>query len=292
MLDMTRVRLTLWMVCLIFISIGGARAETIVINDAQLTWVDDVSVASRDAGVVVRVAVRPNDEVTRTSVLVQLDDGMRVAHAKAAEQRWSIALEQSDNEIDAKLARKQTEVAKSSLDRGRAAAIEYRGAISRAEMERLELEYDRALLAEEQAEHDSVVNKLNAALRSSEYELAQLQLKHRTIHAPLEGQVVDVAVQVGEWVSEGQPIARVVNVDNLRIVALMPERYVYSVSLGQSAQWKMQVDDVTIAANGRVSFISPEVDPVNGEFTIWVDVNNPNGKLRSGFVGTLKLESD
>ena len=88
MLDMTRVRLTLWMVCLIFISIGGARAETIVINDAQLTWVDDVSVASRDAGVVVRVAVRPNDEVTRTSVLVQLDDGMRVAHAKAAEQRW------------------------------------------------------------------------------------------------------------------------------------------------------------------------------------------------------------
>ena len=90
----------------------------------------------------------------------------------------------------------------------------YQGAISRAEMERLELEYDRSVLAEEQAEHESVINNLNAGLRASELELAQMQLKNRKIHSPLDGQVVEVAVEVGEWVDEGQPVARVVNVDH------------------------------------------------------------------------------
>ncbi|MGC3967799.1 MAG: hypothetical protein QM775_10635 [Pirellulales bacterium] len=41
---------------------------------------------------------------------------------------------------------------------------------------------------------------------------------------------------------------------------------------------------------GRLSFVSPEVDPVNGEVRLFVEMANPDQLLRPGLRGTLTID--
>jgi multidrug efflux pump subunit AcrA (membrane-fusion protein) len=108
-------------------------------------------------------------------------------------------------------------------------------------------------------------------------------------------------VQKGQWVELGAPVVRVVSLDKLRVVALVPETHLFSVRHGQTARLNIimgatvdengDAKESVISAEGKVSFVSPEVNPVNREFLVWVDIDNRNRKLRPGLVGTLSIDS-
>lgn len=268
----------------------NAVSETVAIDGAQLKWVDNISVSCRDAGVVESIAVAPNDGVKRDAVLVQLEKERHLMEVDGAEKSLAIAMEQSRNDVNLRFAKKSAEVARKELQRTRAAVAQYSRAVSQSQLEQTELELEQAMLSGDQALHELTVAKLTTDLRSSELNLAKLNADRRTISSPIDGSVAEVLVQEGEWVDAGRPVARVVNLAKLRIVALVAERYLFQVSKGQSAKWQLRLGEQSIAAEGEISFVSPEVNPVNREFLIWVDIDNQQGKLRPGLVGTLTLE--
>ena len=96
------------------------------------------------------------------------------------------------------------------------------------------------------------------------------------------------------------------NLDKLRVVALVPEEHLFAIKQGQAAKLTIAIGKTTrdqetqdskaqsksIQAKGEVSFVSPELNPVNREFVIWVDIDNREKKLRPGLVGKLELGAE
>ena len=52
---------------------------------------------------------------------------------------------------------------------------------------------------------------------------------------------------------------------------------------------KLQADE-TLDVAGEVTFVSPEIHPVNGMVRVWVEIENRESTLRPGLPATIKIE--
>jgi HlyD family secretion protein len=74
------------------------------------------------------------------------------------------------------------------------------------------------------------------AAASAQISKAQARLDYTEIHAPIDGVISVLAARQGEVVNIGQPIASIVNPDNLWVRADMPETFLDHVRLGDRMQ--------------------------------------------------------
>ncbi len=91
----------------------------------------------------------------------------------------------------------------------------------------------------------------------------------------------------GEWVEPGQTIARILRLDRLRAEGLVGGNEVSGDMQGRKATLTVDIDGHPMEFTGTVTFVSPEVDPVNGQVRIWAEVENPQFKLRPGLHGSM-----
>jgi membrane fusion protein, multidrug efflux system len=92
------------------------------------------------------------------------------------------------------------------------------------------------------------------------------QLGQANIAAPISGVVDQVIAKVGEMASPGMPVARVVNLSNLKVVAKVADSYAASVRKGDEVIIKFP--DLNQEYTARVSFVSTTVDPLSRTFRI------------------------
>ena len=122
--------------------------------------------------------------------------------------------------------------------------------------------------------------------------LAQSRLEDATIRAPFSGRVGAREVDIGTFVDPGDALFIVVDNDPLEIEFTVPERYIGQLEVGSPVE-------LTVSSfpertfDGRVSFVSPVVDPQNRTVTLKASIPNPRDELRSGQFAnvTLQLET-
>lgn len=100
------------------------------------------------------------------------------------------------------------------------------------------------------------------------------QLGQANIAAPISGVVDQVIAKVGEMASPGMPIARVVNLSNLKIVAKVADSYVASVKKGDEVIVKFP--DLNQEYKARITFVSTTVDPLSRTFRIEANLPSTN----------------
>jgi len=72
---------------------------------------------------------------------------------------------------------------------------------------------------------------------------------------------------------------------------LVPADRIPPNSVGVAVQFYATPDAAgTKSYSGKLAFVSPEVDPVNGQVRIWAEVENAEQSLRPGIRGTLELQ--
>lgn len=127
----------------------------------------------------------------------------------------------------------------------------------RIEAKRLEIALDaiRAQLA---------VQKANVEQLRAMYELKKSQVEALTVRAGVHGVLQQVPVEVGQRVTVGTNLARVVQPEKLKAELKIPETQAKDVALGQKAE----VDTRNGVIPGRVS----RIDPAAVEGTVTVDV--------------------
>lgn len=118
--------------------------------------------------------------------------------------------------------------------------------------------------------------------------IAQLRYERAAIKAPFEGVVADRYVEVGELVSPGMRVARVVDPFTLKLVGSVTEQEVGAILEGAPAQ--VTLDGHGGLVEGTVQFVGIEANPVNGKFTVEVEVQNPRLELRAGVVGRARVQ--
>ncbi len=166
-------------------------------------------------------------------------------------------------------------------------------AVSKTELDRQRLAVEKAILEIEQAELDLTEQGLNHQLKTNEYAIAARAVERRQIRSPISGKVVEVSKQRGEWVEPGDQVFRIVRIDHLRVKGYVNINQLFGVTEGRPATLFIEVPSrPRLEFPGKLVFISPEVNEVNGEqVEIWAEVENKNLLLRPGMHGTLVIQN-
>lgn len=248
---------------------------------------DDAEAASGDADFsrVINVEVRP---VETTSFTEQI----RLTGTVRANQDVDVAAEESGRirEIHAE---------EGSLVSEGQPLLKIDDTILRAEVEQAR---SRARLAEEMwerrrrlweedgigTEQAYLEARANAEEGRATVEALEERLARTTIRAPFEGILEDRMVERGQTVSAGTPVARIVELDTVKVTAGVPERYSPDVEPGSPVAVSFDVlPDRRFEA--EVSYVGSTVDPQNRTFRVEFVVENPDRVIKPEMVANVTL---
>ncbi len=111
------------------------------------------------------------------------------------------------------------------------------------------------------------------------YEGAAAQLAYTEIRSPIDGVVTDRPSYPGETPPPGTPLLTIMDTSSVIARAHVPQNDAAALKPG---------DVATIAApggvrvQGKVTLVSPALDPNSTTVEVWIDAANPDGRLRPG----------
>lgn len=118
-------------------------------------------------------------------------------------------------------------------------------------------------------------------------ETLQFQLDKSKVYAPISGVVETVVLKAGELAGPGAPIVQVLNTNQVKVVAEVPENYLQAIRKGEWVTVKFPALDTEQKA--RVSLIGSTINPGNRTFSVEVDLSNPRGLLKPNLLAIMLL---
>jgi membrane fusion protein (multidrug efflux system) len=114
------------------------------------------------------------------------------------------------------------------------------------------------------------------------------RLARTVIRAPFAGVLDERLVDVGAMVSPGTPVARLVDLDPIKVFAGVPERYATDVRVG--AETTLYFEMLGSAPyTARVRYVGATVNAENRTFPIEVSLPNPNGLVKPQMVANMTV---
>lgn len=266
---------------------GEPDAVSVLIN-----LLDQAEVPAREKGVLLSVDAQEGSRVKEGDVLARIDDTEAQFLQQRARLEWEIATKNAANELAVRTAEKTRDVAQAIFKRTNEGAQTFRNSISQTELDRLQLEADKADLAVRQAQHEFEVAKATARLKQVEFEFATRSVERRRITAPFSGMVVEVKRRRGEWVEPGNQLLKLVRLDRLRAEGFLAAQQARPELAGRRVTLAIDPSEkLTQPVTGKIVFVSPEVDPVNGQVRVLAEIENPALALRPGVRATMTISA-
>ena len=256
-----------------------------------------VEVKSRASGQVVEVLVKEGDQVKAGQLLVRLDTvdadrtllSAQVARDRLKAQLAAAQASLSAAELDQKNDEQSEAVAKKSADLGLGSADAARNATHAADVSKANVTMKKAQLASTKAD-------LTAAELTVQE--AETRLKETKIYAPMDGTVLDIAVEKGTLVSSaltnvggGSVVMTLADLANLHIVGAVDEAQIGRVAPGQRVDIRVDAYGERVFA-GAVDRVSPLGKDVSNVVTFDVDIrvtDKDSSLLRSGMSADVEI---
>lgn len=122
---------------------------------------------------------------------------------------------------------------------------------------------------------------------AAEYGIAVEQLAHRQIVAPFAGAITEIQLHPGAACAPYQSIVRLVDTTRCYFVGQIEGKSASGLRLDQPV--KMEVEN-GVTVTGKISFISPVVDPASGLAKVKALFDNADGKIQPGLAAKLTAE--
>lgn len=168
--------------------------------------------------------------------------------------------------VQANLEKAQSQLALSKSDYLRYAPLAEKGLVSKQQLEQVH----------EQYKSDLANVKLN-----------QAYLDQMSLRAPFSGFVGAQTVSVGDYVTAGQQLTKLVDRSKLFVNFLIPAEYLSQLEIGEQAQIIVPAQSMPVV-NANVSYIAPEVDEKTHSVTVQAKIDNA-GSLSPGLFVQVKL---
>ncbi len=149
-------------------------------------------------------------------------------------------------------------------------------------------ERQRRLWEDEQigSEINYLEARYQAQLQEARLEFLEARLERTVIRAPIPGVFDERYVDAGEMVAPGTRVARVVEVDRVKVTGGVPERFAAAVQPGDTAQISFEVlpEEVFL---GQIGFVGSTVDERNRTFQIEIVIDNPGRLMKPQMVANV-----
>ena len=114
---------------------------------------------------------------------------------------------------------------------------------------------------------------------------AQAQLAYSRITSPIDGVVTDMPFYPGETAPSGAPVVTVMDLSRVIARTHIAQADALEVMAGSDASI---IGLNGVPTPGKVTQVSPALDPSNTTVEVWVEADNKDGKLRAG--ASMKVE--
>ena len=118
------------------------------------------------------------------------------------------------------------------------------------------------------------------------YEGAAAQLAYSEVRSPIDGVVTDRPTYPGETPPPGMPLLTVMDTSSVIAKAHIPQDQAVQLKPGDAATIKTPGN---IEAKGKVTLVSPALDPNSTTVEVWVEAQNSDGRLRPGASVSLEM---
>lgn len=265
-----------------------STAEFARIRHAVISLKDYVQVPAMQAGVLERLetedgtVIKEGVQVTKRQHLGNLDDRDATARKRAAQLDHEVAQGDAEKAVLAIAAADKTvEVAAVEVEETRNVNQAAPGAIPKTQVRRQILTHQRSSIEADVARHDKKGAEKTAELRQAQVDVASLNLDHHQIRSPIDGEVVQVYRKVGEWVSPGDPILRIIDLRTLRVEGFLKiNEYLRQSIMGQPVVVEIKMPGGRSETfESTISYVSPLVQ-ASGDYRVVCEVEN---KKSDGF---------
>jgi HlyD family secretion protein len=277
--------------------------QHVVEADGILYPADQASVMPKISAPVKTFTVKRGDHVAKDQLLATLENRDLKAAEAEARQLYEQALATQRNTTGAQLpedanrARQDLAASKEALDAAQKVyesrkQLFEQGALARRLVDEANVAY---VLAHSQ--YDIANQHLQALDRvgqpeqtksaqaqtdaaKARYDAAMAQLSYSEIRSPIAGVIADRPLYPGEMASAGTPLLTVVDVSRVIARANVPVSQTGALKAGDRAT--ISQTEAGIQLDGKVTVVSPAVDPNSTTVEVWVEADNPGEKLKPG----------
>ncbi|HWB82966.1 MAG TPA: efflux RND transporter periplasmic adaptor subunit [Bryobacteraceae bacterium] len=288
------------------VQVAPVRQESIhrlVTADGVLYPLDQANVVPKISAPVQRFLVNRGDHVRQGQLLAVLDNrdlSAAVTQAKGQlDQAEANYRATASATVPEQVTKAQTDVdaAKQSLDAAQK-LLESRqklfqeGALARKLVDEAQVGYAQAksqyqsaqehLRALQSVGRQEQVRGAEAQVEAArgQFESAQAQLAYSEIRSPISGVISDRPLYTGEMASAGSPLVTVMNITRVVARINVPHDQAGQLKVGDAAT--LTSSDSSQQFPGKVTVVSPATDPNATTIQVWVEANNPGGRLKPG----------
>jgi HlyD family secretion protein len=250
-----------------------ANVQQLLTVVGNLIGEQTVAVVPKAAGRLEAVYVKLGDRVSRGQRLALIEDREIREQVKQAEAAFEVARASiRQREADLKFAETNLDRSKELFGRQLLPKQSLDDADARYQAAVAQLELARAQLTQSQARLEEL----------------RINLANTIIASPVNGFVARRAADPGAYVSQNAPVADVVDISLVRLVANVVEKDLRRVEQGETA--RVEVDAFPGETfSGRVARVAPVLDPATRTAQIEVEIPNPGFRLKPGMYARVNL---
>ena len=149
---------------------------------------------------------------------------------------------------------------------------------ARNQYELAEKHLDALLAVGKQQQLKSAAGQLESA--QGKYLGATAQLSYSEIRSPIDGVVTDRPLYPGEMAAAGTALLTVMDISQVIARAHIPQPEAALLKVGDKAG--VTAPGEAQPVEGKVTVVSPALDPNSTTVEIWVQIRNPDGRLKPG----------
>jgi HlyD family secretion protein len=280
----------------------AAISQTIS-TEAVVFPLEQATVAPRITSTVKKLFVQRGTPVKKDQVLAQLENADLSAAAEASKGEYEQAEANYVMTVGSGLPQ---QIQKAELDAASAKAafdaqqkiydsrkeLLQQGAIPRRDFEAAEVALAQARSQNEQAQRqladlqrlgkEQLLKSAQGTKESykGKYDSAAAQLSYSLIKSPIDGVVTDRPLYEGDLATANQPLLTIMNLSRLIAKAHIPQAEAVQLKVGNPAE--LTVVGLDEPVKGRVSLVSPALDPGSTTVEVWVEARKPDPVLRPG----------
>jgi RND family efflux transporter MFP subunit len=278
------MRRTPWIIGLTASALIGMRAlagegapappEVIPLQKCTIDYEHSTLVSpNQTIGRIQECLVRRGDRVKAGQVLGRLFNQDVLAELESR----TVALESSETAVhqrEATLEVERTKLRRTGTLHNRNVAVS---------MQDLQLEQ----LAVKTAELELQAARQGRCMAEAQLHAAKAMVATREIVSPHDGVIVEIYKNVGEAITVGIPVYKVVAIDRMRVTGYLDVGDAWRVRPGQAARITPELEggDLPIEREvfeGRITFVDSEIDPKTRTCRVFAEVENRGDLLRSG----------
>lgn len=258
-----------------FLLLASAMATSPAANVTGLVYpLHDLVLSAGVNGAVASRAVKLGQTVSANQLLLTFDDSIQTLEL----ERRKVILD-DNSELQAE--KQRSEILKSLYDNAQD-AYQTAGAISKDELSHINAEYISSrgkyevLLAQKERE-------------SVEYRAAKRDKAMRRIYSPVSGVVTKIALEVGEWARQGDPIIHLVDASTCVIKFAIPLKYAAGLHIGNELPVTLSDDAVEKNIKGKLTYFSTVADPSSGLVEGKITFNNATLNIKPGIKAVIYI---